>query len=92
MYERAEDRVEIHSPNKEVNKMKLYLVKGWVDENGLDESSTWIYGIFSEENKAKEIKERLYKSIEKHNEKEKIFIDELILDQPTDQYDFMISS
>ena len=45
-----------------------------------------IYGVFTKKEKALEIKEELYKNFIKHDEESYIEVDELTLDECTDDY------
>jgi hypothetical protein len=74
----------------EVIEMKLYLVKGYWENK--DSEGTMLYGVFSTMEKAIEIRDQMEKNIEEHNEEdeEEVVIEIVTLDEPTDNYYFMI--
>lgn len=73
--------------------MKVYLVQGNTDMEvnpGNFVESSWIYGVFSSKEKADEIASELKKNISEHNEQEEVTITEMQVDEPTDDYHFMM--
>ena len=52
----------------------------------------FVYGVFTKEDKAKEIRDELCQNFEEHGEECDLEIQELELDQPTENYHFMMNN
>ena len=76
--------------------MKLYLVRSLYQEFNGCEAIEFIYGAFSTKEKADEIVSKLRKNFEESNlddEKDvELIVDELELDTPTKDYEFIMNS
>lgn len=69
--------------------MKLYLVRGY--DCIEDEEFITLYGVFSTIDKAIEIQNKLQKVVDNHCMGDEIRIEEIILDEPTEVYHYMMS-
>ena len=75
--------------------MKVYLVTGKYVEKGYVLNTTEdfsVYGVCSNLMKAMIIRHDIMKSNEKHNENETVSVRILNLDEPTDEYKFMMET
>ena len=69
--------------------MKVYVVNSTTDE-GL--FSNLIFGVFDTLEKATEIKEKISRNFQEHDEKYKVDILELAMNEPTDDYDWFMAN
>ena len=74
--------------------MKLYLVIEKFGESTkiVGDYETVIFGIFSSEEKAHKVKDELNQNFEENFEIMRVEVKELILDHPTDDYDWFMNN